>query len=405
MQSTEEHGVELSIREEASRYFGGRYGEGLQALVLTGSMARNEDTSVEMDGIRRVLGDAEFLLIFRDSVSRLPDDGELAADCARIEAALLDAGIACAIGANRAYPDYLRRMKPHIFGYELRTCGQVLSGDPDILGMIPAFSGRDIPCEDGWQLLMNRLIELLKPAAEAGSGTGLLSRDLHYRTIKLYLDMASSFLLFLGDFEAGYRCRSDRLRELAAECHKAGTLWPFPAGEFARKVSEATESKLSSQTGDPGRGWDYLRDALAYAHKLWRWQVMRLTNGKSGARATDEQVFAQWARSEPVRCRLRGWVSPLRRPGMWREFGKRPDWIVGAWKASPRYSVYSAASSLVFRLPDLLAGRADEPDSAWRAIGRRLPLRAATSDGAPAWRQLARGIVRNYEELLIGTRA
>src|ERR1035438_9810383 len=45
---------------------------------------------------------------------------------------------------------------------------------------------------------------------------------------------------------------------------------PFPAGEFARKVSEATESKLSSQTGDPGRGWDYLRDALAYAHKLWR---------------------------------------------------------------------------------------------------------------------------------------
>ena len=88
MRTIQEHSLALSIREEASRHFGGRYGAGLQALVLTGSMARNEATTVEVDGVRRVLGDAEFLLIFRDSVAWLPDDVELTADCARIEAAL-----------------------------------------------------------------------------------------------------------------------------------------------------------------------------------------------------------------------------------------------------------------------------------------------------------------------------
>ena len=73
--------------------------------------------------------------------------------------------------------------------------------------------------------------------------------------------------------------------------------------------------------------------------------------------------------------------------------------------ASPRYCVYGAAAKLVFRVPELLSEPASEPDSVWNAIARRLPLRAATTECAPAWRQLARSIARNYEELLIGTRA
>jgi hypothetical protein len=416
MRTIQEHSLELFIREEASRHFGGRYGAGLQALVLTGSMARNEATTVEVDGVRRVLGDAEFLLIFRDSVAWLPDDFELTADCARIEAALRDLGIACAIGANRAYPDYLRRMKPHIFGYELKTCGQVLLGDPDILSLMPSFSAKDIPCEDGWQLLMNRLIELLKPAAQAPSGTGSLPRDLHYRTVKLYLDMAASLLLFSGSFEAGYRGRCERLREIAALADQssdlpdgAGKHWPFSPDKFARRVAEATDYKLSGQTGDRGREWEYLRDALAYAHALWRWELARLT-GRGERRLShaddiDEQLFARWARCEPVQARLRGWASQLRKPGVRRDLLRRPSWVLGAWKASPRYCVYSAAARLIFRVPELLSGRASEPDSVWNAIARRLPLRAATTECATAWRQLARSIARNYEELLIGTRA
>ena len=62
--------VELSIREEATRYFRDRYGGDLRALILTGSMARGEETIVERDGVQRVLGDAEFLLIFHDSARR-----------------------------------------------------------------------------------------------------------------------------------------------------------------------------------------------------------------------------------------------------------------------------------------------------------------------------------------------
>ena len=100
-----------------------------------------------------------------------------------------------------------------------------------------------------------------------------------------------------------------------------------------------------------------------------------------------------------MRSRLRGWASQLRKPAIRRDLRRRPGWIAGAWKASPRYCVYGAAAKLVFRVPELLSEPASEPDSVWNAIARRLPLRAATTECAPAWRQLALSIARNYEEL------
>jgi hypothetical protein len=74
-------------------------------------------------------------------------------------------------------------------------------------------------------------------------------------------------------------------------------------------------------------------------------------------------------------------------------------------RMSPRYCVYEAAAQLVFRVPELLADEGSEPDSIWNAIGGHLPLRSAMTQGTPGWKQLARDIVRNYEELLMGTRA
>ena len=291
MRTIQEHSLELAIREEAARYFGGRYGAGLQALVLTGSMARNEATTVEIDGVRRVLGDAEFLLIFRDSASRLPGNGELSADCARIEAALRDLGIACAIGANRAYPDYLRRMKPHIFGYELKTCGQVLLGDADILSMIPSFSAKDIPCEDGWQLLMNRLIELLKPAAQAPSGTGPLPRDLHYRTVKLYLDMAASLLIFNGSFEAGYRGRCHRLQEIAKIAGLTDGSVFCGAGAFAcQPIPSQHETAFQS------------RDRQAAVEELW---VHEIREAAAHGRFLPMNSRAAWRKRRTTNCRAR----------------------------------------------------------------------------------------------------
>jgi hypothetical protein len=403
--------LEGSIREEAARHFGGRYGSDLEALILTGSMARSEATFVRDNGYHRVLGDAEFLLIFQDSVQWLPSPAKLAADCAVIEARLHHLGIDCSIGANRAYPAYLQQMTPHIFGYELRTCGRVILGDPETLATIPAWQAADIPLVEGWQLLMNRLIELLKAAAEADPQTDIPPLELQYKITKLYLDMASSLLIFMGEFEAGYSARCARLREIVAFMDDfsgvstgSGRHWPFPPYGFARRVMDATQDKLSGHAYVP-RAWDDLRDALACAHRLWRWEMARLTTCSFDCVATDEQLFSLCARAEPARSRLRGWASHLRKPELWYALWKRPGSTYRAMACSPRYSVYCAASKLVFRVPELLTGPAYEADSVWDATARCLPLHPEPADGAVAWRQLARCIVWNYEKLLIGTRA
>src|SRR4051812_25104685 len=90
--------VALSIREEVRRYFAGRYGADLEALIFTGSMARDEGTATVTGDIVHVLGDAEFILIFGEAVHPVPGDAEVTRGCAEIEATLLQQGIRCAIG-------------------------------------------------------------------------------------------------------------------------------------------------------------------------------------------------------------------------------------------------------------------------------------------------------------------
>ncbi len=388
-----------SIGETAARYFANRYPSGLRALILTGSMARGEATAIEEDGLCRVLGDAEFLLIFERSAGQLPAAAVITADCVSVEERLRRSGIACSVGADRAYPEYLCSMKPHIYGYELKSCGQVLRGDGTILSLIPPFTAGDIPYEDGWQLLMNRLIELMKPAAELRVNRNPVCKDVQYRTAKVYLDMATSLLLFLNAFEAGYDARRRRLEQLA-EIQEG----PFPMGSFAERVAEATDYKLGRRGGDCFGRCDDLKEAVGWSHRLWRWELARLTQSEGASGVSDERLCARWIESQSMRCRLQGWLSQFRKPILRRDPYSWPRWVAAMGTASPRYGVYRVASKVIFQLPELLSGDV-ERDSWWREINRELPLRRGIVPGEPAWRQLCRNVVWNYEQLLIGTRA
>src|ERR1700682_4694812 len=98
---------------------------GVKAILLAGSMARDEATFVREGECWKVLGDAEFLLILDRDVS-LPSEKELAAVRAGIKCGLLENGIACAVSLDAAHEDYLTKMQPQIFAYELRTGGRVV---------------------------------------------------------------------------------------------------------------------------------------------------------------------------------------------------------------------------------------------------------------------------------------
>ena len=192
---------------------------GLRALVLTGSIARREGTWVYDDDNYNLRGDAEFIVVFADRV-RLPSARFIERLAHTIELRLQAASVHAHIGLSPVDPGYLRKLQPHIFAYELVQHGRVVWGERHIFELAPRFSPADIPLDDGLRLLMNRMIELLEVLCTSRStpAEDKCCAAVNYRAMKLWLDMATSFLLFHRRYKSTYRSRAESLAQMASEC-------------------------------------------------------------------------------------------------------------------------------------------------------------------------------------------
>jgi hypothetical protein len=389
-------------------------GDGLRALVLTGSLARNEATFEGGEGRWTFWGDAEFLLVC-DSTGSLPPAARLAELRTRIEEALVRCGIACRIALSAVRSPYLSNLLPHLFAYELRACGRVVWGDPHILSLIPAFSPRDLSLEDAWRLLCNRMVEHLEVMEELADASAPQSGRVHYRTVKLYLDMATSFLIFAGAYAPTYRERAENLDVLARSGALPAADGPFPLKKFSERVTACTQVKLLGPDkgglsgiaeGREG-GMELWEEAVSYARALWRWELACLTGDRG--RLSDCTLLRMWMRVQPIPHRLRGWLYVLRRGGWHRSWREWPRWAWHGWAASPRYWVYAAAGELLFRMPEVVGEekRKVRWDRNWERLHRLLPVRRGRTPetGLTNWRELAADIVWNYHEFLEGTRS
>ena len=395
--------LKANVCDQIQRSCVQEYGRRLAAILLTGSLAREEATVIAEAQRSHLLGDADFVLLF-DRHSPLPSSPDVEGLRRQIEAALLERNMLCHITLSAVHPSYLRKLPPTIFSYELQACGQVVWGEPETLSLIPTFSPREIPLEDAWRLLSNRMIEHLETVEERADAAATLSPAAHYRTVKLYLDMATSFLLFAGAYAPTYRERARCLARLAEALPREQA--PFPLPHFAETVAACTRWKLCPAEADDRVDWEFWDEAVAYARRLWRWELERLTG--ASANASDQELRQRWMRCQPVHRRLRGWLYVLRKHGWHRSWLHWPQWTRLAWRASPRDWVYAAASELFFRLPDLLsrAGRQPVQDLDWEQVKRWLPVsRHEPATQLPPWGRLAQEIVWNYQEFLEGTRA
>ncbi|MGH9449097.1 MAG: hypothetical protein ACRD11_01000, partial [Terriglobia bacterium] len=330
----------------------------------------------------------------------------------QIENQLAPQSVRCSIDLAAVHPEFLRRLKPHIFAYELRACGNVVWGDQQILSLIPEFSGADIPLEDAWRLLCNRMIEHLEVATELAGRPEALTRSVRYRTVKLYLDMATSFLVFAGAYEPTYRGRAERLNALAADAQTADGA-PFALSEFSRRVSACTNFKLQanwddpiSGTGDRAFGITFWQEAVTHTRLLWRWELARLAGKRSGS-LSDQDMMKTWMKIQPLKDRVRGWAHVLRKSGWHHSWRAWPRWLRLGSHASPRYCVYAAASELFFQLPAVL-GCVAPPDVGedWGELRSWLPLHDQSLKPMDAgWDQVAAEIIVNYKQFLTDTRA
>src|ERR1700687_5692466 len=105
-----------TIGNQVARLCFQTYGQSLRAVVLTGSLARDEATFVEERKSWRLLGDAEFLVIFH---ARAPLSPKVAMGFLRqnIETSISRLGIASEVCITAAQPKYLRGLRPSIFAY------------------------------------------------------------------------------------------------------------------------------------------------------------------------------------------------------------------------------------------------------------------------------------------------
>jgi hypothetical protein len=372
--------------------------EGMRAIILTGSMARGEGTYFTVDGGVRVMGDAEFVLIFRDQ-SSIPSAERISGIRNDIEGSLAAVGISCVVGLSAVLPSFLSESLPHVFAYELRVCGKVIWGEPEILQLMPAFRPSDVPLEDAWRLLQNRMVEMLQLPDDFGGNRTALTPEMHYRTVKLVLDMATSFLLFAGSYAPTFQQRLVRMRELVSGKSKED--WPFPLESFAQEVECCTHWKLGRKIEQSSPEVIFWVKAVAYAQQLWRWELARLSG--ASRESCDRDLFTAWMRKQPYKQRLRGWLFVLRHQGWLGSWRQWPRWARRAWQASPRYWIYLAASEFLFVLAVALQSGVAEDSSRFIGVLDYLPLRRDIR-GKPGWLEIAREISFNYYQLLVETR-
>ena len=381
------------------------YVRSLRAVVLTGSLARDEATWVREASGWRLLGDAEFFLVLERG-ARLPSRPALSRLQGEIQRTLERDQIVVHVQLAPVYVRYFTNLRPHIFAYELRVCGRVVWGDTSILSLIPAFSAVDIPLEDAWRLLANRMIEHLEALAATGTGAATVPEGLRYRTAKLYLDMATSLLVFAGSYAPTYKERRARLGILAST---AGTDedWPFPLGPFSLQVNLSTDLKLTSGwEQSAGLGWEVWRQGLRYARLLWRWELARLTHGPT---AEGSELMQTWLRRQSFAQRLRGWMFVWRTCGWVRSWRWWPRWARLALGGSPRYWVYAAAYGLFCQLPEVFeaGGDTDALVQVAEEVMKCLPVIRSpwTKSTKLGWRQLVEEVIWNYRRFLEPTRA
>jgi len=390
------------LRQAVAEVCEEEFGTSLRAAVLTGSLARGEATFRRQDHCWRALSDADLIFIFHNQAD-LPPATKVQQVCRKIEDALKRHSFVCQVKSGAGHADYLRKMRADIFSFELRTCGCVVWGEPEILSLIPAFHWGDIPLEDAWRLLCNRIVEQLEVARGSGSRQFSVSIELQYPTIKLYLDMATSLLLFLSKYACTYRVREQLLSDLAKNVPYDADL-PFALQDFARCVAWCTDWKLGTSWPTEEQWRQLQKSAVVHAHLLWRWELTRLTGGC--AHQSDDELLTRWRRQQPLERRLRGWLHVMRkqgRHGCWRYWRR---WASQAWKGSPRQWLYGAASKVWFRLPSLSEfPQVLDQEIECESIRRMLPVLTRSAHEASDWQQLAAEILWNYHEFVEDTRA
>jgi hypothetical protein len=374
------------------------FGSRLHSLVLTGSLARDEATILRRGTTKTLVGDADFLVVLhQDAADR--SRPELRKIERSIENLLSDTGISAHIGLGTVYPAYFDRLQPRSFTYELKHSGKVVCGDAHILNRIPQYHPARLSTEDAWRTLNHRIIEVLMAFAASEPGANCLPANLQYALIKLYLDLATSYLIFAGRYQPTYAARAAELRFLLRE---TGHLEPWPAhgGRVLQRISDCTEMKVTGKNLAANHSRHFLDEAISFARQLWLWEALELS--ASAQPVPLHSLLASLGRRQSVSERIRGWASLLRRIPRNKVQQNCRRWLTLFWVATPRYLTYASAFELFCQIPQLLVTAQSRHAACSFDLARQL-LPVLPSDRTKTWLSLVGATAYSYRNFLLGT--
>jgi hypothetical protein len=337
------------------------------AILLTGSFARGEGSVLRVENKLRMLSDMEFLVVCPLGAGLENAQQNLNHLAKHLSGWLAAKAVECEIEFSAVDHNYLRDLRPAIFSYELLAHARTMWGDDKILAAARRFPASEIPRWDAWRMLNNRLLEQLQ-WADISPRWGIRElQSAFYHVLKCYLDMATAILIFAGQYRSRYGERAEALEAWAGTASKEGVAF---ANELADRVSSCTAFKLHPDFGtlplgvdlsqEPQRLCEDVRRTIVELvhtfHQVWRWAGNSFLGSKG--KSLEEDVALQDAvlRSQPLREKLRGWAKLALMP----EVRRRPQFLHQIsrllFKGSPRYLIYTVASHLYFRLPDVIDG-------------------------------------------------
>ena len=324
----------------------------ITTIVLTGSFSRDEGSVLSLStGKTLVLGDLEFIVITKEATDLALSANVLDQVARKAEASLREQDIHCSIELSPVARNFLKRAKPSIFNYELYSNGKVVFGEKDVMQEMPAITASQIPRIDAFYLLCNRIVEQLSHFLNL-TASPLSSNDAYYPMVKLYMDMAGSFLILTDRYEPTYRKRCDVFADLDAnEAFLGEDHFPL----FLSRLQEMTSFKLNPDVSSlPAADGlddffiDLFFEGRGFARQLWLWEVDKLSG--SGGRIAMEESFSAIMKQYSLKAWIRGWLKFLRIA--WRIREPLPYWKLARLvvKGPPQMLIYCAAARLYFSL-------------------------------------------------------
>jgi hypothetical protein len=369
-------------------------------LVLTGSTSRGEETLLPTADGCRWLSDLELLVVVPGDVNRVSEGDLLDLLASQISAQLQRDGVTVEVELTPVQEHYFSRMRPHIFGYELLMNGKQLFGEREYLSLLPKMHAWDIPDEDAWRLLSNRMVEWLALQVNAGSEAADAQ---FYRIAKQYLDLVTALSLFCGRYAPSYEGRRESVLAICEWMQQR--ISSFPSRDFMQFAETAFEfkvrpenakfqwlqrtgvSKFRAAAGQAGFG--PMIDGLPQLLSMAWWAA--LSEMQEGSVRSREGALSALVQVYGWEGLVRGWGKMILRPESHADgaFYSRVPRLL--WLGSPRSLVYVCAAQL-------LEAHGKEDDNTLGWVRSRLPVLYGPKQAD--WRSLAQQCIWNWERHL-----